>query len=265
VIEARCVSLTSNAEHRHGNRSEAEPLVFVGCAEVGDKQFDHFYHDVLEPAFPAAELNDIETLRAQYLNSATSSPGTIALLRGEPVGGALAEFHAPTGIMLLAYLAVRADLRGKGLGSALLNEVLPRWREAMRPTAILAEVENPRYHVAGPYGDPEARLRFYGQIGATLLPLAYFQPSIGPGLNRVRGMFLICLDSDKDTILGASLQLFLDDYVAFCEGNRVITTDSEYLTLRAQVRAWPGDRIPLWPLSRAPEVQVVHGQDDYQR
>jgi GNAT superfamily N-acetyltransferase len=235
------------------DRPERGGFIFAACADVESQVFNRFYHEVLEPAFAPEELNDLETLRTEYLRPLPGFDGEIALQDGEPVGGALGEHYAASGVMMLGYLAVRADVRGRGVGSALLDDLQPKWRKSFRPTAILAEIEDPRYHKAGPRGDPLARIRFYDRIGAKLLPLRYFQPSLGCGLARVRGMFLICLDPGLEVVPTAPLLTFLDEYFAFYEGAKTKQTDPEYLALCNQVGAWSAE-IPLWPLSRANEV-----------
>jgi GNAT superfamily N-acetyltransferase len=229
-------------------------IVFVASHDVGDEVFDRFYLDVLRPAFPPEELDDIDTVRAAYLRPVRGCHGTIALRRGEPVGGALGEYHEPSGIMLLGYVAIRSDMRGRGFGGALLRATLSTWRALVESIAILAEIEHPAFHQTSVYGDPQARLRFYDQLGSKLLPLPYFQPSLGPGLARVRGMLLICLDPATDTVPGEAVRHFLDDYITNYEGDRVREADPEYRALRACAEDWPDDEIPLWPLSRAAEV-----------
>jgi GNAT superfamily N-acetyltransferase len=226
-----------------------DKCVFVRVSELTEDLFERFYRMVLEPAFPPEELEDIQTVRAvHYEPSSPFVPGLVALRDGDPVGGALGELYGAANIVLLAYLAVRADCRGGGVGSALLERVLVSWRELVAPAAILAEVEDPRGRVAGPYADPSARLRFYERAGGKVLPIRYFQPSIGPGLPRVRGMLLICLDPWRESVAKDSVLAFLDEYIETAEGPEVRSADPEYLDLRGQVDSWPAD-IPLEPLS----------------
>lgn len=237
-----------------GLGSAANGITFADCSDVEDVIFSKLYRDVLQPSFRPTELNDFEQMRAAYLTPLPGRLGTIAFRSGEPVGVALGEHDFTSGVMLLGYLAVRADQRGRGTGSALLSSVLPRWQEIMRPVTILAEVEDPRFYEADPYGDPAARLRMYERLGWRLLPVPYFQPALRENQSRVRGMLLISFMRD-DSLPAKVIVDFLDTYMADCEGIDAVRTDPEYLALRRRVSSW-SDRIPLWPISRANEVPV---------
>jgi GNAT superfamily N-acetyltransferase len=230
---------------------------FVRISELDEGLFERLYHGVLGPAFPPEELEDIETARSLHYEPPPRVPGLAALRAGDPVGAALGELYGD--IVLLAYLAVRADCRGAGIGSALLERALPSWRKLLSPAAILAEVEDPRGRSPGPHGDPAARLRFYDRAGGKVLPLRYFQPSIGGGMPRVRGMFLICLDPWRESVPKEAVLAFLDEYMQAAEGSAARTSDAEYLGLRAQADAWPG-QIPLWPIARAAELPAADSQ-----
>jgi GNAT superfamily N-acetyltransferase len=228
-------------------------IVFADCAELDQATFTVLYRRVLEPAFPPSELEDLDTLIGAYLSGDAGSLSLAAFRGGEPVGVALGEFHAASGIAMLGYLAVRDDQRGLGVGSALLESALPSWRTAVNPIAMLAEVEDPRSHSKTQYGDPAARLRFYERLGSQLLPIQYFQPRLAPELPRVHGLFLVCLDSELQSISADAVAQFLDDYIAGSEGKPADSSDMEYSRLIGQVRSW-GDQVPLWPLAKGFEI-----------
>ncbi|HWE91660.1 MAG TPA: GNAT family N-acetyltransferase [Pseudonocardiaceae bacterium] len=231
-------------------------VAFVASTDLDDTVLTPFYQDILQPAFPADELISLDEFRTGYGSPSPVYHGTLALRGDEPVGGALGEYDPGSGLMLLAYLAIREDQRGTGLGTGLLNEVLPAWRAALTPTATIAEVEDPRFYRAGPHGDPVARLRFYERLGSTVLPLPYFQPALRPDVSRVRGMFLICLDPGRTGVSAAALATFMDEYVGLCEGPAARDADPEYRAFRDQITAWP-DEVPLWPMSAADQVPVT--------
>ncbi|MFI0422021.1 GNAT family N-acetyltransferase [Spongiactinospora sp. 9N601] len=227
--------------------------VLVECADTGEELFRRFYETVLAPSFPPAELVGLDAALSYYRAPASGGLGTIALVEGEPAAGALGSHHRASGILLLDYLATRAQARGRGLGSALIAHIRRNWVPRKRPVAVLAEVEDPGLHPVTPFGDPVARLRMYERTGWSLLPLAYFQPALAPGLPRVRGMLLICLAPPGGTVPAPAVAAFLDAYMTGCEGAETVRTDPEFLALRGQATAFGAD-IPLWPLSRAPEV-----------
>jgi GNAT superfamily N-acetyltransferase len=236
--------------------ADGPDLTFVATTDVDRRVLVQFYHDVLGPAFPREELIGLDTFVKDYQTADSVHHGTLALRDDQAVGGALGEYQPNSRLMLLSYLAIREDLRGSGLGSALLDNVLPAWRDALTPTATIAEVEDPRFHRSGPYGDPAARLRFYERLGAQLLPMWYFQPALHPDLPRVRGMFLICLDRDANGVSSAALSSFMDDYVGRCEGPAARDSDPEYRQFRDQLTAWPKN-VPLWPISASGDMPVT--------
>lgn len=219
---------------------------FTDASDLNVEVFDRFYREVLEPSFPPEELEDIDVVRGAHHGPGAAVPGVVALRDGDPVGCALGDYFARTNIVLLSYLAVRGDQRGTGLGTALLDRALPAWRRAFAPTAILAEVEDPRARQAGPHGDPAARLRFYDRAGGKLLPVPYSQPSVGRGLPRVPGMFLISLDPDRRSIPRDVVLEFLDEYVEATDSG---LDDPEHRALRGAIEAYP-DEVLLWPMSR---------------
>jgi GNAT superfamily N-acetyltransferase len=227
-------------------------VTFLSCADTPRSTLQRLYENVLVPSFPPVELIDLDCLEASSATPA-GSRSVLAMRSGEPVGAALAESDPSGSFVLLSYLAVRADQRSAGIGEALVSEALDRWRRDLNPTAVLAEVEDPRFHDRTPYGDPVARLRFYQRLGAGLLPLPYFQPRISPEMPRVTGMLLITFAFGANAVPSGPLAAYLEWHVASAE-HAPPPDDEAYRALLTAVSAYhPGD-VPLWALDRAGEV-----------
>jgi predicted N-acetyltransferase YhbS len=175
----------------------------------------------------------------EYVSPAVIKPGTRDALiacadDGLVVGGALGHRYPASGVLLLTYLAVRPAFRGRGVGGALMTALRDTWLEAGTPLALL-EIDDPRYHPPHPgYGDPVARLRFYGAHGVRLLALPYFQPRLSPDLPRGYQMFLGVIPPAgvplPDTVPSAPVRAFLREYFADCEGS-VTGQDAEFTRL----------------------------------
>lgn len=158
-----------------------------------DELIDRFYRDVLAVSFSPDELDDHDGF-AQSFRSGGSAQVLASVAVGpddEVLGGVVGEVYAAERVLLLAYLAVRPDLRGRGLGTRLMEHVAPRWYAHPDVELALAEVHDPRpwANVAGE--DPVARLRLYERMGARVLAVPFVQPALGPGSARVSGFLLL--------------------------------------------------------------------------
>ena len=203
---------------------------------------------LLDACFPPAERLTADEIREIYLTDAPP-PSAVVLDEDQPIAVMLTEWFCDRRVLLLSYLAVTPAARGHHVGEDLIRDVLPTWSG---DALVLAEVEDPRSHGTHPdWGDPAARLRYYGRLGADLLPLAYFQPSLRPGAPRVTGMLLLRLGGRIDP--PDLLRTFLVEYFDACEpGARhddavvVGLLDAASDAGRSQ-RVWPTDdyaRIP---------------------
>jgi GNAT superfamily N-acetyltransferase len=167
---------------------------------------------------------------------------------GLVLGGALGEVYSTA--VLLAYLATRRGLRGGGVGTKLLAAVRDRWL-AQRPVTFV-ELDDPRYHNADPdYGDPAARLRFYGTLGTRLLAIPYFQPRLRNDLPRGYRAFLGIIPPDGTapaTMPASQVTEFLREYFEICEGIEALDD--------------PEVRWLLDAVGEQPEIRVV-GTDEY--
>jgi GNAT superfamily N-acetyltransferase len=241
----------------------AGPVALVDVADIAEPQLRSFYDEVLQPSFRPEEMVSFDDILAACRADPARMPGILAMVDGEPLGGIFGEYYPDSGVLLIAYLAVRRGVRGGGVGASLLAEAMRRWQESNPPTLVLAELEGLHSPSHPGYGDPAARIRFYDRCGARLLPVPYFQPSLRPGLPRVPGMLLICLgagsDPAPDRVPAAVVGAFLEEYFTGCEGAANLGTDPDYQALRAAVDGWPDNAIPLWPLDRADALPPLPG------
>ena len=183
------------------------------------------WDDVLAVSFPAAELTPLDALQAEHRAGRLLADGVVR--DGHVVAAIVASWSPRTHVVLVDYLAIVPGSRGGGLGGALLDGALERWRRELAPALVLAEVEHPAHHAASAsFGDPTARLRFYARHGARVLALPYFQPGItGPGSPRVPALLLVALGTGADDAVPAGpLRAFLTEHLVACEG--MLATDS---------------------------------------
>ncbi|MEV1318297.1 GNAT family N-acetyltransferase [Micromonospora arborensis] len=205
------------------------------------------YVDILLPSFPPDQLEDIDVL----VQSSTTFVG-LALHDGAPVGVMVADPF--DGVLLLSYLAVRPGIRGGGIGGLLVGRLLPAWRERSGADVVLAEVEDPRLHPAGEFGDPGARLRFYQRAGFGMLPVPFAQPRLRPDALREPGMLLAVQPSDA-AVSADLVKSFLIEYFESAEGLEV-HDDPEFNALVAVVERQGPELTPL-ALEQHPTVSPL--------
>lgn len=198
----------------------------VDISESG-QLFDQVYAQILTPSFPPDELMTADELRAGLTDGSVALAATVDG-DGRVTAAACVEWSAPTGLLLLAYLAVRPGQRGGGLGGRLLEYAIRTWVPRFGAMAMLAEIEHPEAHQGSPsYGDPGARVRFYARHGGRALALPYFQPPVRPDGRRVYGLMLAVLTMSEsaagprpDTMAAPPLRAFLTDALTDAEGSR---------------------------------------------
>jgi GNAT superfamily N-acetyltransferase len=195
-----------------------------------------FYHQILEPSFPADELIDLDELQ-EIADRDSASVWLAEDEDGTILGGAVGEWDESARVVLLGYLAVRLGSRGGGIGGPLYLAALESWRERFKPCLVLAEIDDPAVRSGSDdYGDPAARLRFYRKRGSKILDFPYFQPALEPGADRVSGLLLIALHADPEfagdddnTIDAGILRRFLENYQIQYEGE--VATDEQAMEM----------------------------------
>ena len=209
------------------------------------------YDEILASAFSEDELDG-----PWWLDGLDEEvPALVAVdERRRVVGGVVGEWYGEGRVLLIAYLAVRADARDQGLGRKLMSEVERRWVPRFEPLLMLGEIEDPR-HYAG--DDAERRVRFYDRLGAQALVMPYFQPRLRPTANRVYHVLLCVLGSSPEArrdggVDARVVRSFLEAYIEVCEGGDAARSpDAE---LRWLLESAAGKEIPLVPLAQYLEV-----------
>lgn len=224
-----------------------EALRIVETQDVSVSELEYLYDEILARSFRPAELES----RAKVLNALSgekSVPGGLLAVdsAGSIVGTILGDWFGDCRVMLIAYLAVRPEVRGCGVGKLLLAEAFALWRKRFAPVLILGEVEDPRhYRERDPlgFGDADARLRLYGALGARILAIPYFQPALSRHQPRVYNLLLMVFEADPSVMKGDNavdgniVSCFIDENIARSEGR---ADDHEATRLREALQGQSG-------------------------
>jgi GNAT superfamily N-acetyltransferase len=214
------------------------------------------YREVLAVSFDTDELDDFDRFSRGLVGKAeVPTLATVALGHDSQVlGGIVGEIYASSKTLLLSYLAVRPDVRTHGIGAALVNHAVPRWRHRSECRLAVAEVHDPRRWSA-PADAAEARLRFFERVGAHALGVPFVQPALEPGRSRVSGFLLLVFDSDHEReVPAAHVARFVRDYYAVAEG-AVPPFDPQLAELLAFIEREP--RIPVYPIADYARVPTL--------
>jgi GNAT superfamily N-acetyltransferase len=224
--------------------------------DYDDAVAERFYREVLVASFDSNELDDFDRFRHGLLGKAeVPTVATVAFGRdAEILGGIVGEIYASAETLLLAYLAVRPDIRSRGVGTALVRHAVPRWRKRSDVRLSVAEVHDPRRWL-DPGDAAEERLRFFDRVGARVLGMPFIQPALEPGRSRVSGFLLLVFDSDLEhEVPAAQVARFVRHYYAVAEGAEP-PFDPELAELLAVIEQKPG--IPVYRVAdyaRAPSL-----------
>ncbi len=189
-------------------------MQFVVASDLNDPVLRKLYRDVLSPMFADNELigedEMVASLSAGNFPSETvetpnaaSSAGIVVLdEHKDPIACVIGEWFPSSRALLISYLAVAPQARGKGLGTELIARALDQWPRRFSPLLILGEVEDPRFFKDDSIkGNTLDRLRLYERLGAKFADINYFQPSLGPSKPRVRNLLLTVAYIASDCLL----------------------------------------------------------------
>lgn len=131
---------------------------------IPDEKFERVF-SILENSFPQSERGNAKLHRREH------SRDNFRCMCCEPEGVPAAfinYYELPEhGFIFVEHFATSPELRGKGVGSGMMRELI----SSSRPALIVLEVEPPEDETA------RRRVGFYQRLGFTLNPGEYFQPA----------------------------------------------------------------------------------------
>lgn len=125
---------------------------------------------IYESSFPPDERRTLELQKKIIINPQYSF---LIVTKSNVLSAFITNWNLGD-FLFVEHLAVRADLRGKGIGTELLKKYLSQNKQK-----IVLEVEKPENEIA------VKRIKFYERLGFNLNHFGYLQPSLGEGKNPV--------------------------------------------------------------------------------
>eukprot|EP01059_Diplonema_ambulator_P031000 TRINITY_DN5556_c0_g1_i1.p1 TRINITY_DN5556_c0_g1~~TRINITY_DN5556_c0_g1_i1.p1 ORF type:complete len:198 (+),score=24.06 TRINITY_DN5556_c0_g1_i1:41-634(+) len=156
------------------------------------KLLEDFYNSLMMENFEEEEREPLEEWVGML--EGTKDPGLwvcVGTVKGEVVGGAVAEQYDDGRATLLTYLVVSETHRRRGFGSALVTSVIDE-----KGAPIFLEAHQP--HISDRIMSPTSRLAFYKTLGFKPLALPYTAPAIEPGLPNIPGLMLLAYTNDHE-------------------------------------------------------------------
>jgi GNAT superfamily N-acetyltransferase len=184
-----------------------------------------FYNQVFKPAFPKVDQTEDPSVWLPLIDENAVPAGQpvihviLALDSSEDIaGGLIFEHYRISDCWLATYLAVRADMRNRGIAGGLVGEALREIRLFGSECWVLfAEAEDPdRISAKDEQTAAELRLRILDGLGFQPLLLQYVQPSLGPGKRQLDDLRLLCRlpQPDCTQVPAARIASFLREFYA---------------------------------------------------
>ena len=187
---------------------------------------ERFHADLYLSAF-AAQAEPIEVWKWALWSDEAPYRMTLQLALDGPdiLGGIAFELYPRSGCGLVTYVVVAPQARRSGLGKTLRSGAA-RTLYADGAHAVFGEVNDPRApHSYETAEESWTRLLRYQRWGSRVLDIRYVQPSLGPGLERDRGLVLLRHAGDAppiDRMPGAVVRAFISEFYEITEEGRPV-------------------------------------------
>ena len=192
-------------------------------------------------------------------------------------GAVIADYLAEPAAGVIEYLLVSPDVRGRGVGRALMDHieaVLAADASAggRELAGVVAEMNDPRAVPAmADTLDPVARALIWHRYGYVGLDFPYRQPALSPGQAPVTGLILIGKPLSaawRERVPASAIILVVREYLRWAMRIERPADSAEYrcmaahLSARDDVGRLPLDRYVGHDAARPLDVHVVTGADD---
>ncbi|WP_152669541.1 hypothetical protein [Synechococcus sp. GFB01] len=188
------------------------------------KLFERAYAEILLPAFPEENERESQQSIAERLACKPPSPQplTHAFLSGrdlskpeqaELLALLILEVYRRSGLGLITYLATKPSHQKSGLGKNLMERARTCLKHYDENSCLMAEAHNPQMVQAREdILDPNKRLRIFGGLGATIVPIRYVQPSLSMRQKPSRNLLLLAFPLSSTSLTEGRLILFLEEF-----------------------------------------------------
>lgn len=139
-------------------------ITYSKTSPIPDEKFDRLF-EILEYSFPPCERGNYALHRSEF----TRDEFRCMCYEPEGVPAAFINYYHLRDInaLFVEHFASAEELRGKGVGSAVMNSLLERSGNSL----VVLEVEPPEDELS------RRRVQLYRRLGFTLNEGAYFQPA----------------------------------------------------------------------------------------
>jgi len=175
-------------------------------------------------------------------------PETIIILavsEDKVTGGTVIEYYPECQCILLTYILVDNEFRGRGISRFLIEDGIRSVVESKgkdEVKAVFFESNIPEKTVNDSF-NPWERFRVFSKLGAKWIDINYTQPSLGKGRNKVHNLYLLIFPSLtglKDKIEKSDLISFLEVfYIAL--GIPEPDNDTDFREMTASIKERSGD------------------------